>query len=248
MSDDWDCYLANVNGELASLRVNLGIRHSVPDPLRPHLTWCWVYMNRPRPDGLCSADEAPMLGTTEDDLVGSLKDCATLVGGITAAGHREFYFYGNDRSRSKGVISSTMRRHAAYRFDLGSKRDKPWSQYLDVLYPSPEGYQRIKNRRGVDFLRGHGDPLAKAWPVSHWAYFATPEARGAFLAEVARRGFTIVDGSAYVGKPSARPYSVTLEKVDSIDQIDDVTIELLRLARSHDGEYDGWETAVREAQ
>jgi len=247
MSDEWDSYFANVNDELASLFVDLGIRDSVPDPLRRHLTWCWVYLNQPRQDGLSSVDEAPMLGTIEDDLLGSLKERAAFVGRITTAGRREFYFYGDDTTRCEDAISHTMRKHAAYRFDLGSKRDEPWSQYLDLLYPSPEEFQRIKNRRVVEVLEQHGDQLAKARPVSHWAYFPTPGARNAFLAEVTGRGFTIADGSTDAGEPSPHPYGVTLEKVDSIDQIDDVTIELFRLARSHDGEYDGWETAVEKA-
>jgi len=246
MTDEWDSYFANVNNELASLFVDLGIRESVPDPLRPHLTWCWVYMNQPRPDGLSSGDEAPMLGTIEDDLLGALKERTAFVGRITAAGRREFYFYSDDATRCEDTTSRTMRKHATYRFDLGSKRDEPWSQYLDLLYPSPEEFQRIKNRRVVEVLKQQGDQLAKARPVSHWAYFATPRDRNSFLAEVTRRGFTIADRSTDAGEPSSHRYGVTLEKVDSIEHIDDVTIELFRLARMHDGEYDGWETAVEK--
>jgi len=203
-------------------------------------------MNQSRPDGLSSADEAPVLWTIENDLAGSLKESETFVGRITTAGRREFYFYGDDPTRCEDAISRTMRRHPAYRFDLGNKRDELWSHYLDLLYPSPEEFQRIKNRRVVEVLEQRGDQVAKARPVSHWAYFATPEARNAFLAEVTRRGFTIVDGSTDAGEPSPNPYGVTLEKVDSVDQIDDVTIELFRLARSHDGVYDGWEAAVEK--
>ena len=89
MSDEWDSYFANVNDELASLFVDLGIRDSLPDPLRPHLTWCWVYMNQPRADGLSDGDEAPLLGAIEDDFLGSLKETA-FAGRITTAGRREF--------------------------------------------------------------------------------------------------------------------------------------------------------------
>jgi uncharacterized protein (TIGR01619 family) len=187
-----------------------------------------------------------MLGTIEDDLVASLNERATFVGRITTAGRREFYFYGDDTTHFEDTISRAMRKYAAYRFDMGTKQDEPWSQYLDLLYPSPEEFQRIKNRRVVEILEQHGDQLAKALLVSHWAYFATPEDRNAFLAEVAGRRFTIADASAYAREPSPYPYGVTLARVDSIDQIDDVTIELLNLAQSHAGEYDGWETAVEK--
>ena len=161
MSDDWESYFANVNDELASLLVDLGIRDSAPDPQRPHLTWSWVYMNHSRPDGLSASDEGPLLGIIEDDLVRSLKDCATLVGRITTAGRREFYFYGHDTTRCEDTISRTMRKHPAYRFDLGSKRDELWSRYLNLLYPSPEEFQRIKNRRVVDALEQRGDNMRR---------------------------------------------------------------------------------------
>jgi hypothetical protein len=247
MSKEWDFYFAHVNDELASLFVDLGIKDSVPDPLRTYLVWCWVYLNQARSDGLSSASEAPMLGTIEDDIVGSVKEQALFVGRITTVGRREFYFYTEDPPRCEHAIEHAMRGHAAYRFDLGSKRDDSWSQYLDLLYPSPEELQRIKNRRTVEVLEKDGDKLTKARPVFHWAYFATPVDRNAFLVEATRRGFTIADDSTNTGEPSPRPYGLTLEKVDSIDKIDDVTIELFRLALLHDGEYDGWETSVEKA-
>ena len=136
MSKEWDFYFARVNDELASLFVDLGIRNSAPDPLRTYLVWCWVYMNQARSDGLSSASEAPMLGTIEDDVVSSLNGQALFVGRITTAGRREFYFYTEDPPRCELAIEHAMGRHAGYRFDLGSKRDSPWSQYLDLLYPS----------------------------------------------------------------------------------------------------------------
>jgi Family of unknown function (DUF695). len=43
MSEEWDSYLCNVNDKLASIRVDLGIRSTVPDPNRPWLLWVWVY-------------------------------------------------------------------------------------------------------------------------------------------------------------------------------------------------------------
>ena len=89
MPNKWDSYFANVNGELASLFVDLGIRDKSPDPGRPHLVWCWVYMNQPREDGLSSADEAQTLWTIEEDITASVRGKATFVGRITTAGRRE---------------------------------------------------------------------------------------------------------------------------------------------------------------
>ena len=37
--------------------------------------------------------------------------------------------------------------------------------------------ERSKNERVVDALIEHGDALAEARPIQHWAYFSTQESR-----------------------------------------------------------------------
>src|SRR5262245_41543090 len=107
MSDDWDFYFANVNNVVASLFVDLGIRDSVPDPDRRWLVWTWVYFQHPRDDGLSSSEEAPVLNQIEDALTEVVKNIteADLVGRITTAGRREFYFYGSQPDRFKQAVA-----------------------------------------------------------------------------------------------------------------------------------------------
>lgn len=245
MPDTWESYFARVNGELASLFVNLGLRDSIPDSSRPHLVWVWVYMNNAKEDGLSSAGETPALLSLEEDLLSALRDRATFAGRITTAGRREFYFYGSEPCDCEHVISGALTRNPTYRFDVGNKTNDLWSQYLDVLYPSDEDLQRIKNRQTAEVLEQRGDLASRVRPVSHWAYFASTGARDAFVSEATARGFAFV-GSSDDGQAPGRSFRVTLEKVHSVEQIDDVSIELFRLARSHGGEYDGWETTVEK--
>ena len=67
MSEEWDSYFCNVNDKLASIRVDLGIRSTVPDPNRPWLLWVWVYFERPRVDGMrtteCVIEHLPDTGS-----------------------------------------------------------------------------------------------------------------------------------------------------------------------------------------
>ena|SRR5882762_5593326 len=79
MSEEWDSYFCNVNDKLASIRVDLGIRSTVPDPHRPWLLWVWVYFERPRTDGLSSSDEFDKLVLLEDTLQAALeKKCGVV--------------------------------------------------------------------------------------------------------------------------------------------------------------------------
>jgi len=72
MSDAWDFYFARVNGCLASIFVNLGLRGTIPVPGRPWLLWVHLQMKTPRRDGLSSSSEAPTLGEIEDSLTATL--------------------------------------------------------------------------------------------------------------------------------------------------------------------------------
>jgi hypothetical protein len=87
MSDNWGSYFANVNDELASLYVDIGVE-GVPDSERPWLLWTWVHVREPREDGLSSSAETPVLYRIEDALIEAVKKGtgADLVGRITTAG------------------------------------------------------------------------------------------------------------------------------------------------------------------
>jgi regulator of RNase E activity RraB len=246
MSDEWDFYFANVNDVLASLYVNLGLRDSVPDFERPWLLWAWVYFRDPRDDGLSSSEEAPKLFEIEDALTSAVKQLAEaeLVGRITTAGRRELYFYGPRQDRFEEAVASALRNFSGYEFDSGTQKDTDWSQYLNVLYPSPEDHQRIKNRHVIEALEKHGDPLKVPRPVMHWAYFDSRDNRSKFIAQAVRDGFKLVDESK--SDDSKLRYGATLERIDQVDwdSINDVTLELFRMAQKAGGEYDGWETSV----
>ncbi len=249
MSDTWEVYFANVNDAIASLVVDLGIRDSVPDPERTWLLWCWVYFQQPDENGLSTSEEAPTLGEIEDSLTNSVKLIgAELVGRITTAGHHEFYFYGPRPNRFEKAVATAMRVAPGYEFDSGSQKDHEWSHYLNVLYPSPEDRQRIANRQVIESLESHGDSLEHPRLVSHWIYFGSAEDRSRFVTQAVRRGFKITDEFQANDSETSQPFSVTLERSDHVDwdTINEVTLDLFRLAQSCGGDYDGWETSVEK--
>lgn len=68
MSENWKPYLCNVNGKIASIFVDLGLRESVPMGSKPWLLWTWLHFQSPRADGLSDGKEAPTLYKIEDAL------------------------------------------------------------------------------------------------------------------------------------------------------------------------------------
>jgi|SRR5262245_8106444 len=250
MSDNWDFYFANVNGEVGSLLVNLGIRDSVPDPQRPWLLWTCIYFQQSSDDGYPTSDgdEDSTLGRIEEALRHALKEGteAELVGRITSDSRREFYFYGRGLDGFEEAVAQSLESFPGYRYKAGAREDPSWSHYIDVLYPTPEERELIENRHVVEKLEGYGDSLQVPRPVSHWIYFKSAGDRSKFVAAALNSGFRVIKQAEDVDVETKYPYGVELERIDHVDwdSINDVTLHLFRLAKYVGGKYDGWETSV----
>jgi uncharacterized protein (TIGR01619 family) len=245
MTENWKPYLCNVNDKLASIFVNLGLRDTVPIASKPWLLWTWVYFQSPRADGLSDSKEAPTLYKIEDalNLLVSHACRAIPCGRITTAGRREFYFYGETRDGFRRAVREALTSFEGYKFDAGEEEDALWEQYLNVLYPSQEGLQRIANMDLLDVLVEKGDILTVAREVQHWMYFGSEQSRALFRDAVAAAGYKIVSESSSKGK---LPFGISVARTQSVEQdsIDRTVIELLNLSQRFDGDYDGWETPV----
>ena len=242
MSSHWDFYFKQIDGNPASIFADLGLRPAAPDASRPHLIWMLVQMKEPTPNGFSSSAEAPALGAIEDTIVSLIQAFAIFAGRITTAGRREFYFYTAEPERSLAAISKGMTAHPGYRFDAGSRLDPSWSHYLASLYPTSEDMLRIRNRHLVEALKKSGDDIAAPRSIDHWLYFATPEARGAFIRDATQNGFTVHAEHNQPSEGRPNPFGLIIQRADVPARIDGVTIELLRLARHHNGDYGDWGT------
>src|SRR5262245_43914516 len=154
MSDDWDFYFARVNGAVSSIFVDLGVRPHVPLEKRPWLLWVFVDLQSPSAEGLSTQDEASALqaiGEALDAIVAPTCG-AQLVGRITGAGRREFYFYGEEPGPLDESTRTAMKGFETYQFECGSTLEPEWDQYLNLLYPSETNLQRMFNRRVLESL------------------------------------------------------------------------------------------------
>jgi regulator of RNase E activity RraB len=245
MKSDWSFYLTNVNGSLASIYLDLGLRDELPLSSKPWLLWVWVEFKLPREDGFSSPEEAPTLFEIEDSLTGALKTVgnAILSGRITTLARREFYFYGETETGFKAAVARAMSSHPDYTFQLGSKSDPEWGQYLEVLYPSSSQLELIKNMQLLDHLARRGDVPSIPRRVEHWMYFPTAEARESFKNAAVGANFEIGHIHSVEGD---LPFAVTVAREQPLSQkeIDATTLQLLDLVGRFQGEYTGWETPV----
>lgn len=247
--EEWEFYFSKVNDKLGSLFVDLGLHKVAPIADKPNIVWVSIKMNNPREDGLSSQEESRILGDIEDALVDKItsKYNSIYVGRLTSAGDRDLYFYFGDTTLYDKTISDVMVAYPKYQFDFGSKEDKEWGGYFDFLYPLPQQFQSIQNRRVIEQLEKGGDKLTKEREVFHWIYFKSDSDREKFLEKIKNDKFSIVDkGNDKSWGEFA--YILQLKRVDKVDQnsVDDYVIYLWKLANETGGEYDGWETSIEK--
>jgi hypothetical protein len=248
MSDDWDFYFARVNGAVSSIFLDLGLRPDVPLEKRPWLLWVFVDLRSPSTDGLSTQDEAPTLHAIGESLDASVSPLcgAQLVGRITGAGRREFYFYGEEPGPLDEAVRNAMKKFEGYAHECGSRLEPDWDQYLGLLYPSDSNLQRMFNRRVLESLEAHGDAHETPRQVDHWLEFPNEAARTACRDTLVAIEFRVEDEFLGDEPDDQMPYTLVVSRVDSVDShtINGITLELARLAQEHGGRYDGWESPV----
>jgi uncharacterized protein (TIGR01619 family) len=247
--EDWDFYLTNVDDKLSSIAVDLGLKSVAPIVDKQNVVWISLKMNNPREDGLSSDEEFEKLGNIEDEIVNSIvkNHNAIFVGRLTSDNHRDFYFYFGETKNYEQTVSEVMQNFSDYKYGIGTKIDKEWDGYLNFLFPLPEQYQRIQNRKVVDNLVKNGDKLEAKREVMHWIYFTNENDRENFIKKIGAENFKVEEKNK-INENKEFPYNLRISRIDKVDyeNIDEYTIYLWKLASENNGEYDGWETSVEK--
>lgn len=247
MSENWDFYPCRVEDEPASIMLNLGLAKEAPVETLPDCTWLRVALKAPRPDGLSSSEEFDRLCEIGDALEAAVEEASTglrYVGRCTCGGRRDFYAYAESGVAAEAVLSTVMAAFPEYEFDTGHREDPQWRLYREFLYPTPRSMQLINNRRVLEALEQRGDPLTESRPIRHFVYFDADADTEAFHQAMELAGFRIAGGDT--SEESGRR-SLVFERDESVDflHLNQLTLQLIDLANSHGGDYDGWETEVR---
>lgn len=148
-TSDWQSYICKINGELASVFVDLALSSIVPLPTKQKLAWLWIRLMKPRDDGLSSDEEYESLSDFEDDLEATLAKSKSCVyaGRITTKGRREFYFYVDNEFDLQREVSDVLGRHSTYSTQLGERLDSSWDHFRFTLLPGSNGLDQIARRK-----------------------------------------------------------------------------------------------------
>lgn len=246
-SGDWDTYIMTIENKPVSVMVDLAFGNSPIAKEKPNAIIIRLKLLAVLKDGMPSDKETKVLNEVEDSLIAKLHGSlqAVYVGRYTAAGIRDFYFYSNDTSGYKDIIAQSLKKYPVFRWLAKAEADKRKDNYFNVLYPTPEDMELIKNRRMVDQLQQKGDIMTAPRRVDHFIFFKTEADRKAYAFAVQDSGFVVENAGQEQGIKD-RPYSLQISRTDKIDyeSINKVTLYLWKLALQHFAKYDGWETFV----
>ncbi|MBR7781577.1 DUF695 domain-containing protein [Undibacterium luofuense] len=253
MQEQWDFYFCRVDDAPASINLNLALAQTAPLEECAVMAWVSLEMRAPREDGFSSAEEYPVLEQLEDALMRGLgvgnattPDAGPLmfVGRNTSAGRRDFYFYTGSGYAWQNRVAAALKAFPDYRFETGTQDDPEWQTYFEFLYPGEDDLQRMQNRRVCQQLEQHGDPLTQERPLYHWVYFATADARAAYIDQILQNEFEIEQE----WEADTDEYRFGLQfcqtSLPHYRTIDSITLPLFFAARDYNGHYDGWETEV----
>ena len=246
LPQNWDFFMCRIEGAPASIRTNLALIEVAPlEGLSQRLQF-YIKMQNPRPDGLSSNEEYPMLCDIEDALGDKAEAMgAVLAGVVKSEGFLELWFYTQNAEALAKTCEDALQTFEGYQSGYNIAEDPEWEDYFDFLYPDEFSYQTMQNRKVLMQLEKNGDKMEVPREIDHFIYFKEVAQQQAFAKEAEAKGFKVrFNDDEFVEDRKAEekeyPYMVEASREDSPLDIDDIVWDLLELASPFEGDYDGW--------
>ena len=246
LPQNWDFFMCRIEGAPASIRTNLALIEVAPlEGLTQRLQF-YIKMQNPRPDGLSSNEEYPILCDIED-AIGEKAEAtgAVSAGVVKSEGFLELWFYTQNAKTLAKTCEEALQAFQGYESGYNIAEDPEWEDYFGFLYPDEFSYQTMQNRKVLMQLEKNGDKMEVPREIDHFIYFKEAAQQQAFAKEVEAKGFKVrFNDDEFVEDRKAEgkeyPYMVEATREDSPLAIDDIVWDLLELASPFEGNYDGW--------
>ena len=246
LPQNWDFFMCRIEGAPASIRTNLALIEVAPlEGLSQRLQF-YIKMQNPRPDGLSSNEEYPILCDIEDALGDKAEAIgAVLAGVVKSEGFLELWFYTQNAEVLAKTCEEVLQTFEGYQSGYNIAEDPEWEDYFGFLYPDEFSYQTMQNRKVPMQLEKNGDKMEVPREIDHFIYFKEAAQQQAFAKEAEAKGFKVrFNDDEFVEDRKAEgkeyPYMVEATREDSPLDIDDIVWDLLELASPFEGDYDGW--------
>ncbi|MBC8238054.1 MAG: DUF695 domain-containing protein [Helicobacteraceae bacterium] len=247
MQEYWESYVKQIDGHKAMVSFNAGVSDIVPDTEYMYVAFVKIKLNKPKEDGLVIDEEADDVGFIEDRLeMESLRwRSGKYIGRIISQGEVNFIYYLKLNFEWNDTVKAAMDNFEEYTYESGSRTDTEWEVYQKLLFPSLKEWQIIANHHSCDKLKEQGDNLMVDRAIEHKAYFSSEQDRQSFIDLIEAENFTN-QKDMEVPFNKKIMYGVQFYRWDIpfYYNIDELTMKLIDLSDTCNGNYDGWESSL----
>ena len=245
MKENWEHYIRNTNGILASIQLNTRIYLDVEEIefTYPNIVFVKLKLKDPTETGLLSQNEEAAILQIENTLEALLieSNSGVYVGRIISAGNFSFLYYLESTHKLQDFLDYAVNEVQGYDISTSHEEDGTWSYYQKLLYPTPKEWQMIENHYVCDKLKEAGSNLELPRIIVHKLQFISEYKKRDLIEELTEEGFQINDDltteDGYSGFTFERMDTPTYENMDAL------TLHLIAVLDIYDAKYDGWETS-----
>src|SRR5262249_34747262 len=109
MAENWDAYLTNIDGKVASIFVDLGLKADVPMAGKPWSFFIRIPLLNPADNGLTQTEEFTILQSVEQAILDALKDQQAIYAGrVTTGGARVMVFYAGGELSGQELLAPVL--------------------------------------------------------------------------------------------------------------------------------------------
>ncbi len=241
MSDHWDVYLSKSK---TLVRVDVGIIENVPIDGAKTL----MEVNMQSRSIFSKKLDFELLGTVEDEIDSHLTELDFVVGAITYADSKSFYYYTMHEDSLFNMLNKVLSKYKKLKCEISIAEDPKWEFYLNTLYPDAFEKQWKIDREVIEQLKANNDNLQILREINHWIYFPEIKSREDFKRNLNSNFYRIVEEETL--QESQYPYRLIISHTSTVEfeTINKITTVLLKKTIEAGGNYDGWESPVIESK
>ncbi|WP_018693387.1 DUF695 domain-containing protein [Algicola sagamiensis] len=246
MADTWHFYPKLMDERQLWISFNESYDDIAESDSRENLLRIEIKLKKPTREGMPTNEEYEKLCALEDIIVDAV--CSTngvFVGRVTYDGRRYYSFY---FSCSRSELSSLLHPildQSGYKARFVMEHDPQKLFYWQMLYPSDDDWQMIRDLLTLDQLNKHGDNKGIARQVFHWVYFTEQEQVDDFSDWLVQECYQFQSVTEQDEQFCVRFYHIGTMRLSDISSH---TLKIARSVGELGGEYDGWESSVEKLE
>jgi hypothetical protein len=224
------------------VRVDIGIAENVPIEGANTL----MEVNMKSKSIFSKKLNSKLVGEAEDEIVNLLTEYDYVVGAITYADSKSFYYYTKHKDSLFNMLNKVLSKYKKLKCEISIGEDPNWGFYLNSLYPDAFEIQRKLDREVVEQLKANNDVHQIPREINHWICFLEIKNREDFKRSLDSSFYYIVEEVTLQG--SEYPYQLIISHTSTVEfeTINKIITELLKKTIEVKGNYDGWQSLVIE--